>query len=435
MDIKIPEIGESVRDALLAKWFKADGAVIKRDEPLCEIETDKITLDLNADADGVLSIAVQEGTTVAVGTVIGSIAEAVAKQEAQPSLSATQLAERLLAPASSPTVRREMLENDITPDELSGTGKGGRITLDDLFARIEERSKQPPAPRPVTVAQKPVVIPDTPPVTPATLPPSTPEPAATAATAVEPATSSYAVSTEAAPAYTAGREERRPMSPIRRRIAERLVAARQQTAMLTTFNEADLSRVKALRSNYREHFMQRHGIALGFMPFFVKACVEALKEFPNVNGSIDGDDIVFHHFYDIGIAIGGEKGLVVPILRNADQMKLYEIDQAIAEYSQKIKTNRLEITDLQGGTFSISNGGVYGSMLSTPILNPPQSAVLGMHAIQDRPVVRDGQIVVRPMMYLALSYDHRIVDGREAVGFLKKVKEYIEEPEELLLEG
>lgn len=432
MDIKIPEIGESVRDALLAKWFKADGAAIKKDDPLCEIETDKITLDLNADADGVLSIAVQEGTTVAVGTVIGSIAEAAAKQEAPPSLSATQLADRLLAPASSPTVRREMLENDITPDQVPGTGKGGRITLDDLFARIEERSKQPPAPRPVAVAQQPVVIPETPPVPPATLPPSAPEPAAPAD---EPAVSTYAVSSEAAPAYTAGREERRPMTPIRRRIAERLVAARQQTAMLTTFNEADLSRVKALRSNYREHFMQRHGIALGFMPFFVKACVEALKEFPNVNGSIDGDDIVLHHFYDIGIAIGGEKGLVVPILRNADQMKLYEIDQAIAEYSQKIKTNRLEITDLQGGTFSISNGGVYGSMLSTPILNPPQSAVLGMHAIQDRPVVRDGQIVVRPMMYLALSYDHRIIDGREAVGFLKKVKEYIEEPEELLLEG
>lgn len=225
------------------------------------------------------------------------------------------------------------------------------------------------------------------------------------------------------------------MSPIRKRIAERLVAARQQTAMLTTFNEADLSHVKALRSNYREHFLLKHGIALGFMPFFVKACVEALKEFPNVNASIDGTDIVFHHFYDIGIAIGGEKGLVVPILRNADRMKLYEIDQSIADFSEKIKTNRLAISDLQGGTFSISNGGVYGSMLSTPILNPPQSAVLGMHAIQDRAVVLDGQIVIRPMMYLALSYDHRIVDGREAVGFLKKVKEYIETPEELLLEG
>jgi 2-oxoglutarate dehydrogenase E2 component (dihydrolipoamide succinyltransferase) len=205
--------------------------------------------------------------------------------------------------------------------------------------------------------------------------------------------------------------------------------------MLTTFNEADLTRIKALRSSYHDHFVQRHGIALGYMSFFVKACVEALKEFPTVNASIDGTDIVHHHFYDIGIAIGGEKGLVVPVLRNADGLKSYEIELAIAAFSEKIKSNRLAIADLEGGTFTISNGGVYGYMLSTPILNPPQSAVLGMHAIQDRPVVRDGQIVIRPMMYLALSYDHRIIDGREAVNFLKKVKEYIEEPEELLLEG
>lgn len=241
--------------------------------------------------------------------------------------------------------------------------------------------------------------------------------------------------TEESPVYSGGREERRPMSPLRKRIAERLVAARQQTAMLTTFNEADLSHVKTLRSTYREHFLQRHGVALGYMPFFVKACIEALKEYPLVNARIDGGDIVYHHFYDIGVAIGSDKGLVVPVLRNADQLKMYEIDQAIAAFAEKIKTNHLVISDLEGGTFTISNGGVYGSMLSTPILNPPQSAVLGMHAIQERPVVRDGQIVIRPMMYLALSYDHRIVDGREAVGFLKKIKEYIEDPEEMLLEG
>jgi 2-oxoglutarate dehydrogenase E2 component (dihydrolipoamide succinyltransferase) len=225
------------------------------------------------------------------------------------------------------------------------------------------------------------------------------------------------------------------MSPLRKRVAERLVAARQQTAMLTTFNEADLSRVQALRNSHREHFQQRHGRALGYMPFFVRACIEALKEFPLVNASIDGNDIVLHHYYDIGIAIGGDKGLVVPVVRSADRLKLYEIDQAIAAFAEKITTNRLAISDLEGGTFTISNGGVYGSMLSTPILNPPQSAVLGMHAIQERPVVRDGQIVIRPMMYLALSYDHRIIDGREAVSFLKKVREYIEDPEELLLEG
>ena len=225
------------------------------------------------------------------------------------------------------------------------------------------------------------------------------------------------------------------MSPLRKRVAARLVAVRQQTAMLTTFNEADLTHVKSLRSKYRDHFIQRHGMPLGLMPFFVRACIEALKEFPLVNASIDGDDIVYHHYYDIGVAIGGDKGLVVPVLRTADKLKMFEIDQAIAAFSDKIKSNQLAISDLEGGTFTISNGGVYGSMLSTPILNPPQSAVLGMHAIQDRAVVRDGQIVIRPMMYLALSYDHRIIDGREAVNFLKKIKEYIEEPEEMLLEG
>ncbi|MBC7964048.1 MAG: 2-oxoglutarate dehydrogenase complex dihydrolipoyllysine-residue succinyltransferase [Steroidobacteraceae bacterium] len=433
MEIKIPEVGESVREALLAKWFIKNGATVKKDEPLCEIETDKITLDLNADADGVLSIAVAEGATVAVGTVIGAIAETAVILETPVSASSAQLAEKLAAPASSPAVRREMLENDISPDEVEGTGKGGRITLDDLFARIEERSKQPPASRPVAVVEKPAVSAESQVVTP--LPATQPVVQEPPVPVVEPTAGLFAVRTEDAPPYTARREERRSMSPIRRRIAERLVAARQQTAMLTTFNEADLSHVKALRSSYREHFLQRHGIALGFMPFFVKACVEALKEFPLVNASIDGGDIVIHNFYDIGIAIGGEKGLVVPALRNADQMKMHEIEQAIADFSDKIKTNRLAIADLEGGTFSISNGGVYGSLLSTPILNPPQSAVLGMHAIQDRPVVRDGQIVVRPMMYLALSYDHRIIDGREAVGFLKKVKEYIESPEELLLEG
>jgi len=433
MDIKIPEVGESVREALLAKWFKKNGETVRKDEPLCEIETDKITLDLNADVAGTLSIVVQEGATVAVGTLIGTIAEAPAAVEATPLEASSQAAEKLSAPPSSPAVRREMLEHDISPDEVAGTGKGGRITLDDLFARIEERSKQPPAARPLAAAKTTAPLPLTPPVPPQ--PAVVPTPVEPAAPILQHPAPAPVVRSEEAPAYTSAREERRPMSPIRKRIAARLLAARQQTAMLTTFNEADLTRVKTLRNSHREHFMQRHGMALGLMPFFVKACAEALKEFPNVNASIDGDDIVLHNFYDIGIAIGAEKGLVVPILRNADRMKLYEIDQAIAGFSEKIKTNRLAITDLEGGTFSISNGGVYGSMLSTPILNPPQSAVLGMHAIQDRPVVRDGQIVIRPMMYLALSYDHRIIDGREAVSFLKKVKEYIEEPEELLLEG
>ncbi len=426
MEIKIPEVGESVREALLAKWFKKNGENVKRDEPLCEIETDKITLDLNSEVAGVLTISVPEGTTVGVGAVIGTIEESVPPPEASSVTfsSAAIPAEKHAAPPSSPSLRREMRENNISPDELSGSGKGGRITLDDLFKSIEEKSKMPPASRPVTIAEPAAAVSVSqaaaqPPVPPVIAKPSVP----------------LSVRSEESPAYSSGREERRPMSPLRKRVAERLVAARQQTAMLTTFNEADLTHVKTLRSTYREHFLQRHGIALGYMPFFVKACIEALKEFPQVNASIDGDDIVLHHYYDIGIAIGGDKGLVVPIIRNADRLKLFEIDQAISAFSEKIKTNHLAISDLEGGTFTISNGGVYGSMLSTPILNPPQSAVLGMHAIQDRPVVKDGQIVIRPMMYLALSYDHRIIDGREAVGFLKKIKEYIEEPEEMLLEG
>ncbi|MBI5483988.1 MAG: 2-oxoglutarate dehydrogenase complex dihydrolipoyllysine-residue succinyltransferase [Deltaproteobacteria bacterium] len=427
MEIKIPEVGESVREALLAKWFKKAGEVVKKDEPLCEIETDKITLDLNADAAGVLSISVAEGTTVAVGTVIGSIDEFEAVTEAPAAESAPLLAEKLSAPASSPSVRREMREQGIAPDEVEGSGVGGRITLDDLFARIEERSKLPPASRPAAVVEPPATMPERKPV-------PTPKPASVPASPFAEPVQQLSVHTEEPPHYSSGREERRPMSPIRKRIAERLVAVRQQTAMLTTFNEADLSRIKALKNDQGEEYFQRHGIKLGYMPFFVRACVEALKEFPAVNASIDGDDLVFHHYYDIGIAIGADKGLVVPILRNADKMRLHEVEQAIAGFSAKIKANQLAISDLTGGTFTISNGGVYGSMLSTPILNPPQSAVLGMHAIQDRPVVRDGQIVIRPMMYLALSYDHRIIDGREAVGFLKKIRECIEAPEELLLD-
>lgn len=433
MEIKIPEVGESVREALLAKWFKKSGDVVKRDEPLCEIETDKITLDLNADTAGVLSIAVGEGATVTVGTVIGAIEESAVIPEAPVTPAATGLAEELAVPSSSPSLRREMREHNISPDEISGSGKGGRITLDDLFTRIEEKSKMPPPSRPAATIEPAAAAPERQSVPPSPVLPGVAEPPAPPV--LSGPVQQYSVHTEESPVYSSAREERRPMSPLRKRVAERLVAARQQTAMLTTFNEADMSHVKTLRSAYREHFLQRHGIALGYMPFFVKACIEALKEFPQVNAGIDGNDIVYHHFYDIGIAIGGDKGLVVPIVRNADQLKLYEIDQAITAFTEKIKTNRLAISDLEGGTFTISNGGVYGSMLSTPILNPPQSAVLGMHAIQDRPVVRDGRIVIRSMMYLALSYDHRIIDGREAVGFLKKVKEYIEEPEELLLEG
>jgi 2-oxoglutarate dehydrogenase E2 component (dihydrolipoamide succinyltransferase) len=427
MYIKIPEVGESVCEALLAKWFKKNGDLVTKDEPLCEIETDKITLDVHADATGVLSIQVSEGTTVRIGAVVGTISDQGAEpvpQVASANPSVSHDAE-IGATVSSPSVRREMREQGIDPASVTATGKGGRITIDDLFARIEDTARR--GTDAVPENDEPAIQPDIPVPRAPVLAPASPAPVTGLPV--------FAVHTEEPPQYSSSREERKPMSPIRRRISERLVAARQQTAMLTTFNEADLSHVKTLRERHRDHFQKRHGISLGFMSFFVKACCEALHEFPSVNASIDGDDLVYHNFYDIGIAIGAEKGLVVPVLRDADRMRLFEIEKAIAEFSEKIATNHLAISDLAGGTFSISNGGVYGSMLSTPILNPPQSGVLGMHAIQERPVVRDGQVVIRPMMYLALSYDHRIIDGREAVGFLKKVKEYIEEPEELLLEG
>lgn len=424
-----------MREALLAKWFKKNGEMVKKDEPLCEIETDKITLDVNADAAGTLSIQVAEGTTVSIGSVIGTIAEQTGTSSVAPLLTESEPTtpfheDENKATATSPSIRREMREQGVDPGSVTGTGIGGRITLDDLFSRIKENA------RPI-----PVVPPEeTSSVAPRTDTVSTVSRRMTSLThsaAMDAAVAGPvpAVRSEEAPLYNAQREERRPMSPIRKRIAERLVAVRQQTAMLTTFNEADMTHVMALREKYRDHFKMLHGAPLGLMPFFVKACIEALREFPAVNASIDGDDFVFHKYYDIGIAIGAEKGLVVPVLRNADMLRYFEIDQAIAAYKEKIANNRIAISDLSGGTFSISNGGVYGSMLSTPILNPPQSAVLGMHAIQERPVVRGGLIVIRPMMYLALSYDHRIIDGREAVGFLKKVKEYIDEPEELLLEG
>jgi len=427
MEIKIPEVGESVREALVAKWLKNDGDTVTKDEPLCEVETDKITLDLNAEVAGVLTILVVQGTTVPVGTVIGEIKEQAEAITPSTPVSAAKVApvqreQAIRSAVSSPSARREMRAAGISPESVTATGKGGRIMPDDVAGHIQEKLSWEPEPAP----------PSLPDITPSPIPPAEP----VAETVTRPAEPAFPASDKTVPAPPANRtEERTPMSPIRRKIAERLLAARQQTAMLTSFNEADLSQVNLLREKYREHFLERHGVKLGLMPFFVKACIQALKDFPVVNARIDGNDIVYHHYYDIGIAVGGEKGLVVPILRNADQLRLFEIDKAIAGFVDKIRHNQLSISELEGGTFTISNGGVYGSLLSTPILNSPQSGVLGMHAIQERPVVRNDQIVIRPMMYLALSYDHRIIDGREAVGFLRRVKEYVEEPEELLLEG
>ena len=385
MEIKIPEVGESVFEALVAKWLRQDGAKVAGDEPLCEIETDKITLEIVAETAGILRVLVPEGTMVKIGSVIGRIEEQAAAGGEAPPAAEKKPARESLSPPSSRKLAREKM---VAPEPVSGIGKqeipvADKTELPEISAVVRSE---------------------------------------------EPTTYQAAVPREE-------RVTRKPMTPIRKRIAERLLAARQQTAMLTSFNEADLGKVQEIRRTYGEEFQRRHGVKLGLMSFFVKACCEALREFPAVNARIDGNDIVYQHFYDIGIAVSGEKGLVVPVLQGADRLHFAEIELAIAAFTTKIRTNKLAIADLEGGTFTISNGGVFGSLLSTPILNPPQSGVLGMHAIQERPVARDGQIVIRPMMYLALSYDHRIIDGREAVLFLRKVKEYLEQPEEMLLEG
>lgn len=396
MELKIPAVGESVFEALVAKWHKKQGEAVRKDEVICEIETDKITMELHADADGVLSVAVPAGTTVKIGTVIGSIAEGAVAPN-------TPVGQPEAVSAATPPVITVTAQPPPPPEAASGL-------------------RSPSARRAALHAQA--------------APPAPTQGAPGAAAQTPPA--SIINSKESPPGSVKPADDRvtrQRMTPIRKRIAERLVAVRQQTAMLTTFNEADMSRVMEVRTRHKEHFLKKHGVALGYMSFFVKACVEALKAFPSVNARIDGDDLVYHHYYNIGVAVGGEKGLVVPVLRDADRLHFAEIEGAIQGFSNKIKTNRLELSDLEGGTFTISNGGVYGSLLSTPILNTPQSGVLGMHSIQERPVVRDSQIVIRPMMNLALSYDHRLIDGREAVSFLKTVKEFIEDPEEMLLEG
>ncbi len=378
MDVKIPEVGESIFEATIAKWHKQEGDQVEKDEMLCELETDKITLELNAEAAGTLSIKAAEGETLKIGAVIAHIAESgQASKDQEPAAEEPK-------PAESPK-----------PEQAAKPAPA---------AKPEPKAESAPAPA----------------VKPAT--PRKPTPIAAAAPSIAPTPEAE------------GRITRTPMSPIRKKIASHLLAARQQTAMLTTFNEADMSRLKELRKRHKESFEAKHGVPLGFMSFFVKASIEALKEFPEVNARIDGDDIVHQHFYNIGIAIGAEKGLVVPVIKDAEECHFADIEQAIVDFVDKIKKNRLGLADLEGGTFTISNGGVYGSMLSTPILNPPQSAVLGMHAIKDRPVAVDGKVEIRPMMYLALSYDHRIIDGREAVNFLKRIVELIEEPEEMLLE-
>ncbi|MQY50253.1 2-oxoglutarate dehydrogenase complex dihydrolipoyllysine-residue succinyltransferase [Rhodocyclus gracilis] len=398
IDVKVPQLSESVAEATLVSWRKKAGDAVARDENLIDIETDKVVLELPAPAAGVLvEIVKKDGDTVASGELIARIdteAQAAASQEA-PAAAAAPVAAPLSSAAAAaaratamPAARKILEEKGLTASDVLGSGRGGRVTKEDALAE--------PA-RPVAAAPVPAV----------TLPVELP---------------------------VGDRPEQRvPMSRLRSRIAERLVQSKNENAILTTFNEVDMSHVIALRKQYGEKFEKTHGVRLGFMGFFVKAAVAALEKFPIINASVDGNDIVYHGFIDVGIAVSSSRGLVVPILRDVDQLSIAQIEKKIAEYGQKAKEGKLTLEDLTGGTFSISNGGVFGSMLSTPIINPPQSAILGIHATKDRPVVVDGQIVIRPMNYLALSYDHRIIDGREAVLALVAMKEALEDPARLLL--
>ncbi len=415
MEVKVPEIGESIVEALVANWTVEDGAEVAQDEIICELETDKVNVELPADASGILHIKVKAGETVDIGTVIATIdEEGGGTQESEDKEPKEQESEDKepkeqesgkSAPAINPAAQKLAREKQIDLAEVEGSGRAGRITIEDVQKAVERSQKS--APQAGEKAQE--------------VESSTAKPADKTASEQPAEESERPVTREA-------------MTPIRQRIAERLLQARQQTAMLTTFNEADMSWVKKLRSRHQKHFTEKHGIKLGLMSFFVKSCIKALQEYPAVNARIDGSDIVYHHYYDIGIAVGTDRGLVVPILRDADQLTFAEIEQQIAELASRAQSRKLTLADLEGGTFTISNGGIYGSLLSTPLINPPQCGVLGMHAIQDRAVVHDGEIVIRPIMNLALSYDHRLIDGREAVGFLKSIKEYIEDPSELFLE-
>ncbi len=419
VSITVPGVGESITEGILARWLKSDGAAVKAGEPLFELETDKASTVVPAAASGVLKIDVPEGATIAIGASVGTIDPAGQTQAKAPATTpaanaAAAANNRGQGAALSPAVRRIVTEEQVDPASIAGTGRGGRITKGDVLAQLATV----PAEKTTT---------DLPRSKPAPTPPA----AATPAPAPAPP---KAPPQAAASGRSAPREVRQRMSGIRQRIAQRLVEAQQTAAILTTFNEADMTRVIELRARYKDTFKTKHGVALGFMSFFIKAAIEALRAFPAVNGRIDGVDIVLQNAYDIGVAVSTERGLMVPVLRDADRMSFAEIEKAIGAYAVKAREGTIAVSDLQGGTFTITNGGVFGSLLSTPILNPPQSGILGMHSIQKRPVAIDDQVVIRPMMYLALSYDHRIVDGREAVSFLVRVKECIENPERLFLE-
>lgn len=421
-EIRVPTLGESVSEATIGKWFKKPGEAVKADEPLVELETDKVTLEVNAPAAGVLGeIVAKEGETVGVSALLGTIAEggaaaaaapkkddaAVAQASGKAGSSTVADAEKKTAaiagepqvkPAtkaadSGPAVSRLAAESGVNPASVPASGKDGRVTKGDMLAAIATGGAAAPAAAPAPVQVRAPSAPD-----------------------------------------DASREERVKMTKLRQTIARRLKEAQSNAAMLTTFNEVDMTNVMALRNQYKDVFEKKHGVKLGFMGFFVKACVQALKEIPAVNAEIDGTDIIYKNYYHIGVAVGTEKGLVVPVVRDADDLSIAGVEKKIGEFGKKARDGKLSIEEMQGGTFTISNGGVYGSLMSTPILNAPQSAILGMHKIQERPVVVGGKIEIRPMMYLAVSYDHRIIDGKEAVTFLVRVKEGLEDPARLVLD-
>lgn len=407
LDVKVPSVGESITTGILGAWRKKEGEFVRSGDIIFEIETDKVTSEVYAEIDGVLTQLVTEGTEVNVGQVVARIdesAKAPAAGASSPPAPATAKApaspvtESAPEPAPakdsvtvaspenlSPAVRRMVAESGLNPAEITGTGKGGRILKGDVIAHLEK-----PAPAPAF---------------------STPTAPSTTPTA-----------------QNGARTTRKKLSTLRKKIAERLVSAQHQAAMLTTFNEIDMTNAMALRTRFQDRFQARHGIKLGFMSIFLKACVHGLKRVPGINARLEEDTIVQNHFYDIGVAVSTEKGLLVPVIRNVDQLNLAQVEQTIAGYAKKARDGKITIPDLEGGVFTVTNGGVFGSLLSTPILNPPQSGILGMHTIQDRPVAINGRVEIRPMMYIALSYDHRIVDGKEAVTFLVSVKEFVEQP-------
>ena len=392
LEVKIPPMGESITSGILAKWHVADGAIVKKDQPLFELETDKITSEGTAESAGKISLKAAAGDDVKIGQVVATIDSDVGSPLAGAPASSIENPKSKIENTNSPAVRRLASETGVDPATIAGTGKAGRVTKGDMLAATEAKPAAP---------------------SPAAKPPDEPR---------------------RSPQGEGGqRQTRKKMSPLRQKIAQRLVAAQHEAAMLTTFNEVDMSAVIALRTKYQDDFVKKHGLKLGFMSFFAKAVVHALREVPGVNAQIDGDSIVQNHYYDIGMAVSTEKGLMVPVVRNCEMLGMADIEKSIADVAKRAREGKITLADLEGGVFTITNGGIFGSMLSTPIINPPQAAILGLHAINERPIAVNGQVVIRPMMFLALSYDHRLVDGKEAVTFLVKVKQAIEDPARLVI--